>query len=191
MHASYYDVTPYHLLAHRSNHYFVEDGVLREGGLDFDTGITVSNGGLNAPVTDMIRYVSFLVGASPEPAAARVLRRASLEEMWVPQIPIPSAEGLQQQMGLAFFLVDRNGRRFVGHTGHQRAFASFLYVHPESQTGAIAVFNTAGRATAGRPRPDTDAVFERTRATLMDRIFPLFDQASAGPQGDRRGAPQG
>ena len=49
MSASYFDLTPYHLLAQRSNNYDVTAGVPAANGLDFDTGITVSNGGLNAP----------------------------------------------------------------------------------------------------------------------------------------------
>src|SRR5437660_1274369 len=54
---SYFDLTPYHLLPDRSNNYEVRDGKAVANGLDFDTGITVSNGGLNAPLTDMVKYL--------------------------------------------------------------------------------------------------------------------------------------
>jgi CubicO group peptidase (beta-lactamase class C family) len=53
---AYFDITPYHLLKDRSNNYSVKDGVTTAHGLDFDTGITVSNGGLNAPLADMAKY---------------------------------------------------------------------------------------------------------------------------------------
>ncbi|NNF27412.1 MAG: beta-lactamase family protein, partial [Gemmatimonadetes bacterium] len=46
MSRAYFDVTPYHLVDHRSNNYFVQEGRAEAQGLDFDTGITVSNGGL-------------------------------------------------------------------------------------------------------------------------------------------------
>jgi CubicO group peptidase (beta-lactamase class C family) len=68
MGAAYFDGTPWHLLDHRSNHYFVRAGKPVAGGVDFNTGITVSNGGLNAPVTDMARYLAFLMGSPIEGA---------------------------------------------------------------------------------------------------------------------------
>jgi CubicO group peptidase (beta-lactamase class C family) len=63
MQHSYFDVTPYHLLKDRSNGYEVADGKATAVGLDFDTGITTSNSGLTAPLTDMARYLEFLAGA--------------------------------------------------------------------------------------------------------------------------------
>src|SRR5207249_142323 len=78
---SYFDLTPYHLLPDRSNNYEVRDGKAVANGLDFDTGITVSNGGLNAPLTDMVKYLAFLLGIGPGAAGPTpVLRRESLEE---------------------------------------------------------------------------------------------------------------
>ena len=43
---------------------------------DFDTGITVSNGGLNAPLGDMAKYLAFLIGGNDT-----ILKRSSLDEM--------------------------------------------------------------------------------------------------------------
>ena len=61
---------------------------------DFDTGITVSNGGLNAPLDDMAKYLAFLIGGCGERAGYEgVLKRASLEEMWTPQIRASDGEG--------------------------------------------------------------------------------------------------
>jgi CubicO group peptidase (beta-lactamase class C family) len=45
MHETFFDRAPYHLLPRRSHSYFRDDGGLREARFDFDTGITVSNGG--------------------------------------------------------------------------------------------------------------------------------------------------
>jgi CubicO group peptidase (beta-lactamase class C family) len=189
MTASYFDLTPYHLLAHRSNNYDVRDGKPRANGLDFDTGLTVSNGGLNAPLADMVRYLQFLVGVPGLAVEARgVLDRRSLEEMWRPVLPVADSAGAKSWIGLTFFVVERNGLRLVGHTGSQKAFRSFVYIQPESQTGVIAAFNTA---PADDPRNPTDAGPAKPRiglifSGLLDRlardVFPLYSRPGApGP----------
>lgn len=168
---SYFDRTPYHLARHRSHGYApAKDGApARDDGADFDTGITVSNGGLNAPLPDFARYLAFLLGACPPDSdAAAVLARASLESMWEPVVPT-SATG-EQQLGLTFFLLQRGGSRFATHTGGQRQFVSFFYVHPASGTGALGAWNTG---SAG-------PVMAKLRTLCMDRLsLPL----AAGPKG--------
>lgn len=145
MRRSYYDVTPYHLQEHRSHSYGRGAASAVDLGPDFDTGITVSNGGLNAPLPDMARYLAFLLGAVPPGSnAARVLARASLTAMWEPVLPTSPAAA--QHIGLTFFLQEHGGQRFVTHTGGQRSFVTFFYVHPASGTGALGAFNTG---TAG------------------------------------------
>ncbi|HKJ00934.1 MAG TPA: serine hydrolase domain-containing protein, partial [Longimicrobiales bacterium] len=116
MRRAYFDTTPWHLLRYRSNHYFVGDGGPEAGGLDFNTGVTVSNGGLNAPIPDMARYLAFLMGSPAGGADAdAVLARSSLEEMWRTVVPIGDSAIGRESMGLCFFLYDGNGRRLVGH----------------------------------------------------------------------------
>lgn len=177
MRRAYFDVTPWHLVEHRSNHYFVRDGRPEPGGVDFNTGITVSNGGLNAPIPDMARYLAFLTDR-PRPddgldreAFEAVLARASLEEMWAPVVPIGESPMGDGSMGLSYFLYDQPDVRIVGHTGTQRAFYSFFYVEPSTGAGVIAAFNTVGSGDAG---PDTDAVRVRISARLVNELFPLF-----------------
>src|SRR5262245_20771684 len=97
MHSTFYDRTPYYLLPQRSHTYFRDGDALREARFDFDTGITVSNGGLNAPLTDMAKYLAFLAGGDPAAGGGHpdaVLKRASLEEMWTPQIRATEGEGV-------------------------------------------------------------------------------------------------
>jgi CubicO group peptidase (beta-lactamase class C family) len=172
MHRAYFDTTPWHLLPHRSNHYTVRDGVPEAGGLDFNTGITVSNGGLNAPLGDMARYLAFLMGApAGGDTGPSVLAPASLEEMWRAVVPIGASDMGEESMGLSFFLYRGDGFRIIGHTGTQRAFYSFFYVDPEARVGVIAAFNTGG--AAGGP-PDTDALRRRLRARVVNEVFPLF-----------------
>ena len=177
MHRSYFDYTPYFLLKDRSNNYTVRDGVPEANGLDFDTGITVSNGGLNAPIPDMARYLAFLVDSGDEATRERypvVLPRSSLEEMWREVVPVAETGALREAMGLCFFLEDYGGHRYVGHTGSQKAFLSFFYLDPETRTAAIAAFNSDGAAGDAPPRPATRQILNRLREEMFRDIFPLF-----------------
>ncbi len=172
MRRTYYDMTPWHLLPYRSNHYFVRDGEPEAGGLDFNTGITVSNGGLNAPIPDMARWLGFLMGSPPEGVDAdAILSRSSLEEMWRTVVPIGESDIGRETMGLSFFLYDQDGRRLVGHTGTQRAFYSFFVMDPEAKVAAIWVLNSVG-AGDGPPRADELRLDARTR--VVREVFPLF-----------------
>ncbi len=142
MSRSYFDTTPWHLQRFRSHSYDGKGDAAKDLGPDFDTGITVGNGGLNASLHDMARYVSFLLGALPADSdAAGVLARASLEAMWQPILPTSPAA--KEHMGLGFFVQERGGTRFATHTGGQRSFISFFSVHPASGTGVLAAFNTS------------------------------------------------
>src|SRR4051812_24797766 len=130
MQRSFFDRAPYFLLPYRSHSYFRDDGGLREARFDFDTGITVSNGGLNAPFGDMAKYLAFLIGApgpsSPDYATYEtVLKRASLEEMWTPQIRASEGEGVNggdAQAALSFFVERWGDVQLVGHSGDQNGF---------------------------------------------------------------------
>lgn len=152
MRSSYFDRTPYHLLRYRSNNYTVRNGIPVANGLDFDTGITVSNGGLNAPLGDMARYLRFLLNAPGlSDDAKNVLRRSSLEEMWRPQVGGASQDSPTGSVGLSYFIIQQGETRVIGHTGSQAAFRSFFYIHPETQSGIIAVFNTDAAGNAAHP----------------------------------------
>ena len=150
---SYFRATPYYLAAHRSHNYSVETDSLTHAlhvvdhGSEFDPGITVPNGGWNAPLSDLVRYVSFLMGS---PANDVVLKRSTLEEMWQPVQPM--SQGYQatsdQWMGLAFFINGTAGQRVLGHTGHQANFGSFFFFNPRTHFGVIAVYNTTNNDDA-------------------------------------------
>lgn len=152
---SYFDLTPYHLVRYRSNNYTVVGGRAQPNGLDFDTGITVSNSGLNAPFTDMARYLRFLLGTSGLTEDARkVLARTSLEEMWKGSVRVGGVDGSgfpADSVGLGFFLRGDNGRMLIGHTGSQASFRPFFYIHPESGSAIIANFNTVAEERAEHP----------------------------------------
>ena len=145
MHASFFDRAPYYLLPHRSHSYFRTDAGMKEARFDFDTGITVSNGGLNAPLTDMAKYLSFLLSDGSNPRYETVLKRASLDEMWKPEIRASDGEGAtgnDAQAGLSFFVERYGDVELIGHSGNQNGFLSHLYLHRPSHTGYAIAFNT-------------------------------------------------
>jgi CubicO group peptidase (beta-lactamase class C family) len=175
MYRSYFDSTPYHLLANRSASYFVTDGKQTPARFDVDTGITVSNGGLNAPLGDMAMYLDFLIGQPSKRAVHEVvLRRASLEEMFQPQLEISSGPGQRIAMGLTFWVEDYGSLRLIGHSGGQNAFISHFYVNLESRAGYLVAFNTQAETSGAAPRQLTREFDADIRSHLVARVFPLL-----------------
>lgn len=163
MHASYFDRTPPHLLRHRSHSYYIRKGKRVAAPFDVDTGVTVSNGGLNAPLPDMAKYTAFLLG---DPARQSeydlILKRASLEEMWQPQIAAGDdfTQGRMArttQSGLSFFVDQGPGVRFIGHNGDQNGFRAYLSLCPDQRAGSILAFNTETRGVQNSPANRTTA----------------------------------
>jgi len=152
MSRSYFGSTPYYLLPQRSHRYVVkrdENGKWNaiDYGADFDPGITIPNGGWNAPLADVVAYISFLTGSTGGNEALRqrydaVLKRSTLDEMWQPQLPT-STEPDAPFMGLGFFLLTQSGRNIVGHTGGQGGFSTFFYFNRATGRGVVAAFNSA------------------------------------------------
>jgi CubicO group peptidase (beta-lactamase class C family) len=157
---TFFDRAPYHLLDHRSHSYVRKDGTLEEQRFDFDTGITVSNGGLNAPLGDMAKYVMFLIGGSSLHASYDgVLKRASLDEMFTPQIAARDGEGGSGgdvHAGLSSFIEHHHGVELVGHSGDQNGFISHLYIHRPSRSGYVVSFNTDAYAGDRRVTREVD-----------------------------------
>ena len=153
---SYFGATPYYLAADRSHRYYVlrdsasgRDTLVDEGA-DFNPGITIPNGGWNAPLTDVETYLAFLTNAARGDTALQhrydvVLPHTDLEEMWTPRYPTGPDAGpnAEEWMGMSFFtLKQHDGATFVGHTGDQGGYTSFMYLNPKNQCGVTAVFNT-------------------------------------------------
>lgn len=180
MRASYYDTTPNHLLKHRSHSYSIaQDGKMTEGIFDMDTGITVSNGGLNAPLTDMAKYLKFLIGDAKRQAEYDiVLRRSSLDEMFVPVVDVldEPKDGMNRndQMGRSFFIEDNFGQRFIGHSSHQNNFSLHFYYSPASRSAYIIAFNTYRNGTPSDPKATTDRLDLEVKNYLFEKVFPLL-----------------
>ena len=144
---SYFGATPYHLADQRSNNYdVVRDSAGHEAvvanGRDFDPGITIPNGGWNAPLGDLARWVGFLSGVAGNDT---VLARTTLDEMWR-TLFATEGDAPGDSVGLSFYVLWRDGVRFIGHTGQQAGFRSFFYVNPKTSAAVIAAFNTTNDA---------------------------------------------
>ena len=171
---SYYDRSPYYLLKHRSHSYRVEKGQRTELPFDFDTGITRSNGGLNAPFSDMIKYLEFLLGEGESEAEhSVVLKRSSLEEMWKPLLPVPVSEDFPSRAGArdfvtpSFFVHQDHDLRLIGHMGWQNGFIAQLYIEPVQHRAFLVNYNTE----ALDPSQNTRSFEEHLRDWLIDRYF--------------------
>ncbi len=179
---SYFGITPYYLVADRSHNYtLVRDSagreVVRDNGTEFDPGITIPNGGWNAPLGDLATYVAFLTGAAHgDPALARVydtvLPAASLRDMWQPRYPtaLDGTDTPSDSVGMSFFIAHRAGGRYIGHTGSQAGFLAFLYLNPANRTGVVAAFNTASDLPTGGGPTAQPSAFQRIRDAALDLL---------------------
>jgi CubicO group peptidase (beta-lactamase class C family) len=182
MYRAYFDTTPQHLLKHRSHSYYLKEGKLTPARFDVSTGVTVSNGGLNAPLPDMVKYINFLMGdVKRQPIFDQVLKRSSLEEMFQPQIAIdpgsviePEGQNRKDAMALTFFIEDNFGQHFIGHSGSQNGFISHFYIRPDTRTAYIIAFNTHAMPTDKDSSQDTRRLDREIKDHLFQRIFPLF-----------------
>jgi len=177
---SYFGTTPYYLAADRSHSYTVTldaagHELLRDNGADFDPGITIPNGGWNAPLSDLSTYLAFLTNATRGNADTQrrfdtVLKHSSLEEMWRPLYSTLAAAQTQadwsESMGLSFFVLRRGETTLVGHTGHQADFSAFIYLNPQSRDAVAAAFNTE-RDLPPRSEP---SAFETIREAALKLI---------------------
>lgn len=167
---TFFDRAPAFLRSDRSHSYYVTDAGETEAPFDFDTGITVSNGGMNAPVDDLVKYIAFLTGGADTATRARydeILKRASLEEMWKPVVPV--SDGVQ--MGLTYFLERHGGLDFVAHSGGQNGFISHFYLQPASGKAYIVAFNTQATSQKSGNARNTRALDADVTRWLVSRWF--------------------
>ena len=167
---AFFDQAPSFLRGDKSHSYFVTDVGEVEAPFDFDTGITTMNGGLNAPVSDLAKYVGLLQGSADAATQARyerVIKRSTLEEMWTPVAPVSTGVS----MGLGYFLETHGGRDFVAHSGGQNGFISHFYVDRASRKGAIIAFNTQTESKKLGDARNTRALDAAMRDVLVGHLF--------------------
>jgi CubicO group peptidase (beta-lactamase class C family) len=174
MSRAFYDRAPVHLLKDRAHSYMLTDDGLKEARFDFDTGITVSNGGLNAPLSDMAKYLAFLMGAKDAKQQAsydQVLKRTSLEEMFKPVI---AGSEPNVSLGLSYFLEKHAGLDLIGHSGSQNGFLSHFYVHLPTKTAFIVAYNTDATSKTKGDKQNTRALDRAIRDHLVEHVFPAL-----------------
>ena len=158
MKSSYFDKTPAELLPYRSASYYRSGATLGGATFDYETGVTMSNSGLNAPLGDMLRYLASLGGHGPGVVAPH-----SLEEMWRPILPAEEGDS----MGLCFFVTQRKGIKMVSHMGDQNAFISRVGLVPSHKTAYAVAYNTT---SSGRGQ-DTKAFDRQLKEYFIDSVF--------------------
>jgi len=167
---TFFDRAPNHLRGDRSHSYFVTDAGTTEAPFDFDTGITVSNGGMNAPIDDMAKYIAFLTGsrdAATQAGYDAIVKRSSLEDMWRPVVPVSS----NVQMGLTYFLERHGGMDFIAHSGGQNGFISHFYLHQASGKAYLVAFNTQTTSQKSGNARNTRALDAAVTEWLIGRWF--------------------
>lgn len=178
MDRSYYDRSPYTLLRYRSHSWDLKDGKLTEAPFDFNTGITRSNGGLNAPLSDMLKYVQFLLGApagdtTQMAAYDAILKRSSLEEMWKPVLLVtpdddfPSRTGAHDSVAESFFIHTDGSLTLIGHPGWQNGFRSQINLDPATRSAYLVNYNTDAQDAGQNTRSFNIAL----RDYLIDHFF--------------------
>lgn len=190
---SYFDRAPYFLESHVSASYIRTGSKLTPQPFNFDTGITTSNSGLKAPITDMAKYLRFLIGDPSNPVYEIVLKRTSLDEAWAGVLPTTEpgraptaytagAHGTPPMMGIGFFILSSGGHRYIYHDGDQGGFSSELLVDPADHCASILVVNTTDsgappQASELHPQsntePDAKTDLRQTlRELLIQQVFP-------------------
>jgi len=193
MTSSYFDRAPYFLEKHVAASYLRAGEKLTPQPFDFDTGITTSNSGLKAPLTDMAKYAAFLIGDRSNPIYEVVLKRSSVEEAWhgiapvetpgEPATPYTSGpHGARPVMGLGFFVMAVDGRQIVYHDGDQGGFSSELLIDPAGKSASLLVVNTTDTGipkdlshpeSNTEPDPHTD-LRQELRTALIESVFPAY-----------------
>jgi CubicO group peptidase (beta-lactamase class C family) len=180
MSRAYFDRSPYFLLPYRSHSWDLKGGKLVEDSFDFNTGITRSNGGLNAPIGDMLKYLGFLLGdPAREKEYAVILKRSSLEEMWKPLLPVvpdddfQSRQGAHDEVAASFFVHTDGVLKLVGHAGWQNGFRSHFYLDPKTRNAYIVAYNTDAldEPPAGAGAQNTRSFDFALRDYLIDHFF--------------------
>lgn len=132
-------------------------------------------GALTSSATDMARFMQVHMESS---RGAGILQPETIAEMHQPGLGEESLGGLAAggQMGLGFFLEERNGHRVVSHGGDTNLFHSQMNIYPEQNAGIFVTLNSSGNA---------EAISHHVRVALTDafadRYFPGGQGESAAP----------
>jgi serine beta-lactamase-like protein LACTB len=98
-----------------------------------DSSYKVPGGGWLSSAEDMARFEVAILNH-------RLLKRATLEVMWTPQMP---SDGLGRMVyGLGWEGGTTNGVKDVGHGGSQQGTSTKILIAPEARTGVVVLMNS-------------------------------------------------
>ncbi|HEY0646586.1 serine hydrolase [Phenylobacterium sp.] len=160
------------IVQNRADGYRLVDGKLENQQWVAPRLNTTADGSLYLTVLDMAKWDAALY-------TERILKRASLDQMWSPARLRNGA--LVSDYGFAWFLGQRKGARFVRHGGAWQGFTSDIVRYPERKLTVIVLANLA-RAEPGALGNQIVGVYEpdlapppRVRRTAVPIDPRLFD----------------
>ncbi|HEY2836919.1 MAG TPA: serine hydrolase domain-containing protein [Rhizomicrobium sp.] len=181
---SYFDRAPYYLEPYLSASYLRAGPAVTPQLLNFDSGITVANSGLKGPISDLRKYLRFLIGDSKNAIYDIVLKRGSLQEAWTGLLPTTATAGPGGEvptMGLSFFVLKVDGHTYVYYNGDEGGFSTTMIVDPDRHGASIMVVNTTDTgppdADPSRPQSNTEPdpktdLRTQLREVLIRDVFP-------------------
>ncbi|MFQ5816999.1 MAG: serine hydrolase domain-containing protein [Terriglobia bacterium] len=130
----------YEIIPNRAQGYRqTQSGELRNSSLA-DTSYKIPGGGLCSTVEDLAKFALAL-------QTAALVKQETLEQMWTPQKTRDDQQIRRRgaaSYGLGWSLVERNGRKEVGHGGAQQRVSTFLYMLPEEEFALVLMVNLEG-----------------------------------------------
>lgn len=118
-------------------------------------------GSLYSTVTDLGRFLSFLLAGGRAASGEQLVRRTTLDSMFT----IQYARGTTGGFGIGFAVSRLDGERRVGHNGGIYGFSTHLSALPDQRVGVVVVI-TADDAGAVANRIATEAL----RVLLAQRV---------------------
>ena len=95
-------------------------------------------GGLLASAGEMLRYARFHLGDGATPGGQRLLQPETLAAMHTPQAPA----GYGEQVGLTWFIGDKQGVRTLRHGGATKGQTALLLLAPSRQFALVSLANS-------------------------------------------------
>ena len=104
-----------------------------------------SSGSLSASTNDMMKWIQFLLNRGKVDGKELISRR-TLDEMWIPHIPMPAPQQTQafaglEGYGLAWFVGTYRGNYMISHGGAAPGYHAYMAFFPDKNLGVFAVHN--------------------------------------------------
>jgi CubicO group peptidase (beta-lactamase class C family) len=120
-------------------------------------------GGIISNLADLFRYARFQMGDGTTAQGTRLLTPESLNAMRTPRVPATDP----QSVGLAWFLYEINGVKFIEHGGGTKGQITRLVIAPQEKFAAAILTNSAVGGTL-----ITNVLNESLRAFLQLEVTP-------------------